>query len=38
MIFIFTKIKIILSVCAAFITIDDNSCYFIVNFLPARWK
>ena len=25
------KIKMILSVCAALITIDDNSCYFIVN-------
>jgi len=23
--------KMILSVCAALITIDDNSCYFIVN-------
>jgi len=31
MIFMFTKIKMILSVCAALITIDDNSCYFIVN-------
>jgi len=32
MIFTFTqKIKMILSVCAALITIDDNSCYFIVN-------
>jgi len=34
MIFIFLypqKIKMILSVCAALITIDDNSCYFIVN-------
>jgi len=25
------KIKMILSLCAALITIDDNSCYFIVN-------
>jgi len=25
------KIKMIWSVCAALITIDDNSCYFIVN-------
>jgi len=25
------KIKMILSVCATLITIDDNSCYFIVN-------
>jgi len=25
------KIKMLLSVCAALITIDDNSCYFIVN-------
>ena len=25
------KIKMILSVCAALIKIDDNSCYFIVN-------
>ena len=25
------KIKMILSVCAALTTIDDNSCYFIVN-------
>ena len=25
------KIKMVLSVCAAFITIDDNSCNFIVN-------
>ena len=26
------KIKIILSVCAALITINDNSCYFITFF------
>ena len=25
------KIKMVLPVCAALITIDDNSCYFIVN-------
>jgi len=25
------KIKMILSVCAALITVDDSSCYFIVN-------
>jgi len=38
-VFIFTqKIKIILSVCAALITINDNSCYFIIYFVPAKWK
>jgi len=31
MIFVFTKIEMILSVCAALITIDSNLCYFIVN-------
>jgi len=31
MIFVFTKIKMILSVCAAVSTIDDNSCFFFVN-------
>jgi len=31
MIFIFTKYKMILLVRAALITIDDNSCYFVVN-------
>jgi len=30
--------KMILSVCAALITNNDNSCYFIVNFFPAKWK
>jgi len=30
------KIKMILSVCAALITINENSCYFIVNFFPAN--
>jgi len=32
------KIKIMLSVCAALITINDNSCYFIVHFFPTKWK
>jgi len=36
-VFIFTKNQRILSVCAALITINNNSCYFIVNFL-AKWK
>jgi len=31
------KIKIIFSVCAALITINDNSCYFIIIF-PGEWK
>jgi len=29
--YISQKIKMLLSVCAALITIDDNSCYFNVN-------
>ena len=36
MVFILTKIKMIMSVCAALITINDNSCYFIEKFFPAR--
>jgi len=32
------KIKMILLLCAALITINDNSCYFIVIFFPAKWK
>ena len=28
----------ILSVCAALITINDNSWYYIVIFFPAKWK
>jgi len=32
------KLKMILSVCAALISIKDNSCYLIVNFFPAKWK
>jgi len=28
----------ILSVCAALITIDDNSCYFIVNIFRSLAK
>jgi len=28
----------ILSVCAALITINDNSCYLIVNFFPAQME
>jgi len=31
------KIKMILSVCAALITINDSSCYFIVNFFLVKW-
>jgi len=29
------KVKIILSVCAALIAINDNSCYFIIIFSRA---
>ena len=36
--FIHKKIKMILSVCAALITINDNSCYLIVNFFPAQME
>jgi len=36
--YIHTNIKILLSVCAALITINDNSCYFIISFFPAKWK
>jgi len=32
MVFIFTRNQKFLSVCAALITINDNSCYFIINF------
>ena len=31
-------IKMILSVCAALITFNDNSCCFIVNYFPAKYK
>jgi len=24
--------------CAALITVNDNSCYFVVIFFPAKWK
>jgi len=36
MVFIFTKNQIDLSVYAAIITINDNSCYFIVNFFSGE--
>jgi len=36
--FIHKKLKMILSVCAALITINDNSCYLIVNFFPAQME
>jgi len=36
--YIHNNIKIFLSVCAALITINDNSCYFIISFFPAKWK
>jgi len=36
--YIHTNIKILLSVRAALITINDNSCYFIMTFFPAKWK
>jgi len=32
------KIKLILSVCAALITMNDNSYYFIIIFFPGEWK
>ena len=32
MVFIFTKNQNDFSVCPALITINDNSCYFIINF------
>jgi len=35
LVFIFTKNQNDLSVCAALITINVNSCYFIVNFLSG---
>jgi len=36
--YIHNNIKILLSVCAALIAINDNSCYFIISFFPAKWK
>jgi len=35
MVFICTKIKLILSVCVALITINDNLCYFIIIFFQG---
>jgi len=35
---VFFAVVFILTVCSALITINGNSCYFIVNFFPAKWK
>ena len=32
------NIEMILPPCAALITVTNNSCYFMVNFFPAKWK
>jgi len=38
MVFVFIKTKTILSLCAPLITINDNSCYFIVHFFRRSSK